>query len=237
MKEYFKIIRKALEESRTKGGDAYYEAHHIIPKCFGKKSSTVLLTPEEHYKAHMLLAVYWKDHKIYGQKMIWAFHRMTYDGKRLITQEEYAEARRLIMPLWTRKKSTSHKEKITAARRGKKSIVHPHSKEIKYVESAELHKWIEKGWENTNYKKGQKCVLSEQGRRGIASARKRDQVGKVGLEARAAKGPYTVVYSSGEQVTAGSYPELSKQTGIPFITLQWRFVHKKGVFIKGWKIE
>ena len=72
--EYIQLIRQALGKQRNKK-DGYYEAHHIIPKCFGKKSSTVLLTPEEHFEAHRLLAEFWKDHSTYGKKMLWAFHR------------------------------------------------------------------------------------------------------------------------------------------------------------------
>ena len=35
--EYFTIIRAALKANRSKK-TAYYEAHHIVPKSFGKKS-------------------------------------------------------------------------------------------------------------------------------------------------------------------------------------------------------
>lgn len=214
----------------------YYEAHHIIPKSFGKASSTVLLTPEEHYKVHKILAEYWRGHKAYGQKMLWAFHRMTYNGKVQRTEEEYAEARKVLMPLWTRKKSISHRENIAVMRRGKKSLVHPDSKEIKYVEAAELSKWIEEGWENTNYRKGQKDVMSKEGRQSIASARKRQLTGKIGLEAKASKGPYTTIYDSGEHTTAGSYPELSKLTGIPLSTLQHRVENSPGISKRGFKV-
>ena len=110
MNEYFKLIRQVLQKKRSKEEGLYYEAHHIVPKSFNKKSSTVLLTPEEHYKAHKYLAEYWKDHLIYGRKMLWAFHRISYDGKRNLTEEEYGEARRILLPLWKRKKSKKHKK-------------------------------------------------------------------------------------------------------------------------------
>jgi len=73
MEQYFKIIRQAIVENREKKVGTYYEAHHIIPKSFGKKSTTVLLTPEEHYNVHKLLAEYWKNHTMYGRKMLWHF--------------------------------------------------------------------------------------------------------------------------------------------------------------------
>jgi hypothetical protein len=43
-----RIVRQILQEGRKKNEGTYYEAHHIIPQSFGKKSTTVLLTPEEH---------------------------------------------------------------------------------------------------------------------------------------------------------------------------------------------
>ena len=105
LKSYFEIIRFALSQKRKKGDDVYYESHHIVPKSLGKNSTTVLLTPEEHYKVHRYLAETFTGHTSYGQKMLWAFHRMTYNNGRQITEQEYAEARRLLMPLWKRKKS------------------------------------------------------------------------------------------------------------------------------------
>lgn len=47
--------RKVLNRSKKTG---FYEKHHIIPKCIGgdnKQSNLILLTPKEHYIAHLLL--------------------------------------------------------------------------------------------------------------------------------------------------------------------------------------
>jgi hypothetical protein len=233
MDEYFQIIRQALSEGRKKGV-TYYEAHHIIPRSFGKKSSTVLLTPEEHYKCHKLLAEYFKNHTLYGRKMLWAFHRISYDGKRKLTEEEYGEVRRMLLPLWVAKKTDKHKENIRKTRVGKKTIVHPETNEIKYVKVEELQRRLGEGWENTNYKKGRVGLVSEEGKKRLAESRRKEQTGKTGLAAQAAKGPYTVEFIDGTKYTEGSYPELSKATGIPFATLQYRYVHKKGQMFKGW---
>lgn len=235
MHEYFQIIRQALSETREKG-EVYYEAHHIIPRSFNKQSSTVLLTPEEHYRCHKLLAEYFKQHSTYGKKMLWAFHRISYDGKHKLTEEEYGEARRILQVLWKAKKTDAHKENIRKTRIGKKTIIHPQTNEIKYVLAEELQDWIDLGWENTNYKKGRTGLISEEGRKKLAQARRREQTGKTGLAAQAAKGPYTVEFADGTKHTEGSYPELSKATGIPFVTLQYRYVHKKGQMLKGWTI-
>ena len=112
LKKYFQIIRKALSENRLKGS-VYYEAHHIVPKSFNKKSGTVLLTPQEHYGCHRILAQELGKHSTYGQKMLWAFHRLAYDKRRKLTADEYAEARLILMPLWKRKFTEEHKQKIT----------------------------------------------------------------------------------------------------------------------------
>ena len=67
IKIYNKLIIKAKSESRKKSDGVYYEAHHIQPKSFGGKGdgrntihpNIALLTPKEHYIAHLLLvAIY-----------------------------------------------------------------------------------------------------------------------------------------------------------------------------------
>ena len=233
MHEYFQIIRQALLEKREKG-EVYYEAHHIIPRSFDKQSSTVLLTPEEHYRCHKILAEHFKHHSTYGKKMLWAFHRISYDGKHKLTEEEYGEARRVLQVLWKAKRTDAHKENIRKTRIGKKTIVHPQTNEIKYVLAEELQEWIDLGWENTNYTKG--SVFSQTHKAKISKKTKTRLIGKTGLSAQAAKGPYTVEFADGKKYTEGSYPELSKATGIPFGTLQYRYVHKKGQMLKGWTI-
>ena len=63
---YTDLIKRAKDLGRTKS-TGVYEAHHIIPKSFGGKGdcrninhpNIVLLTPREHYIAHLLLtAIY-----------------------------------------------------------------------------------------------------------------------------------------------------------------------------------
>jgi hypothetical protein len=49
--------RKRL--NRYKGDGGIYDSHHIVPKCMGGSNSTsnrVLLTPREHFIAHLLLS-------------------------------------------------------------------------------------------------------------------------------------------------------------------------------------
>jgi len=210
LKEYFQIIRKALSENRIKGG-VYYEAHHIIPKSFNKRSSVVLLTPQEHYECHKILAEQLGKHKVYGQKMLWAFHRLAYDKQRKLTADEYAEARTLLMPLWTRKKTKEHKEKISEAQKG-----------------------------NTNNKsrvfKGMRSSITIEGRKKLAELVVERQTGKTGLNANASKGIVVCEYEDGSRVEAGSALQLSKIVNIPQSTISFRLKDNPGIMKKGYKI-
>lgn len=236
MEEYFKLIRQALKEERLKGEGVYYEAHHIVPQSFKKRSTTVLLTPEEHYRCHKYLAEYFKNHSTYGKKMLWAYHRISYDKKRKLSEEEYGEARRILQDLWKKPKTEEHKDRIRKTRVGKKTIVHPVTRDIKYVTKEELEWYTNKGWENTNYTKGLQKKYTPEGLKKLTEARRREQTGKTGLQAQAAKGPYTVEFEDGRTYTEGSYPELAKASGLKMSTLHYRHVKGTDDFLKGWKI-
>lgn len=184
---YFKIVRKAVSEKRKKSSNTYYESHHIIPQSFGKKSSVVLLTAREHYRVHKILAEEFKSHPIYGQKMLWAFHRMAYDGTRQLSESEYAEARELLMPLWKREKKEDWKKMMSEKMKG-----------------------------NQNGKGGKKnWVPTEEQRKNISLAATRSKLGKIGEESRASKGAVICEnISTGEKVEAGSAFQLSQKMNI-----------------------
>ncbi len=186
LKDYFKIIREALANNRKKG-DTYYEAHHIIPRSFGKKSSVVLLTPEEHYQVHKILAQEFKTHPKYSQKVYWAYHRLAYDGKREISQEEYATARKLLMPMWKKKKSDEWKMDMSKKMKGNKNGV-----------------GCKDNW-----------TITDEQRKNYAIAAVKRQLGKVGEASRASKG--TVVCEdiiTGEIVEAGSALQLASKLNL-----------------------
>ena len=210
MRKYFQIIRKALSESRVKVS-VYYEAHHIVPKSFNKKSGTVLLTPQEHYECHRILAQELGKHPIYGQKMLWAFHRLAYDKQRRLTADEYAEARLILTTLWTRKKTEEHKQKISKAQKG-----------------------------NTNNSsrvyKGMKSTISKEGRSAISEARVKEQTGKTGLDAKASKGTVICEYEDGKIVEAGSALQLAGLTNLPQSTVSYRLNKYPGLMKKGYRI-
>ena len=190
LKIYFTIIRNALSENRQKGSNIYYEAHHIVPECleqFGKKSSTVLLTAKEHYRVHKILADVFKDHPLYGNKMLWAFHRMTYSGDLELTEEEYSTAREALMKLWKRSKTRSFKDNISIKMKGNKNGL-----------------GNKKDW-----------IPSEETRKKYSEIAIERQLGKVGEESRASKG--TVICENivtGEKVEAGSALQLANKLGM-----------------------
>lgn len=213
---YFKIVRKALLEKRNKREDMYYEAHHVIPQCFEKTSSIVLLTPEEHYRVHKILAQEFQAHPIYGVKLMWAFHRMAYDGKRKLTEKEYGEARRILMSLWKRKKSETHRENIGKSRKGKKWIYEEKTNQHLQIDEKDMPHYIEMGWkEGCKYKKNVK--VSEDTRKKMSKAAAKRQQGKVGEESRASKGAVVCENKeTGEKTEAGSALQLAKKIGIHY---------------------
>lgn len=74
-KIYVKLIEKAQSQQRNKS-NAYFEQHHILPKCLGGSddaSNLVLLTAREHFIAHILLA---KIHPC-NAKIAYALHMMS----------------------------------------------------------------------------------------------------------------------------------------------------------------
>jgi hypothetical protein len=75
---YDSLVTNAKEQYRLKGGDEYYESHHIIPTSLGGPDTIdnrVLLTAREHYLAHWLL--YKISEGSDKHKMAQAWHNMT----------------------------------------------------------------------------------------------------------------------------------------------------------------
>jgi len=213
---YDQIIDRAKKENRVYGKGTYYERHHIIPKCLdgeGKVTqwrthpNIVILLAREHFICHWLLCRIYPKNK----KLAHAFWFMS-KQKSPTQQRDYVVSSRIYAEAVSNLKFTEqHKQKIRIAQLG-----------------------------NTNNSsrvfKGMKSDMTEQGRERVAEARRREQTGRTGLQAKAAKGPYTVVFESGQSYTAGSYPELSKLTRVPYSTLQCRLKYKEGIMEKGWKI-
>jgi hypothetical protein len=78
--DYSKIYIELIERSFNRFLDGYVEKHHVIPKCMGGDDlprNIAVLTPEEHYLAHLLLV------KIYpnSKQLTYAANMMTVNGK------------------------------------------------------------------------------------------------------------------------------------------------------------
>ncbi len=75
---YSKIYNRLIESAQTRFGPvaSYTEVHHIVPRCIGgddNASNLVVLTPEEHYVAHLLLMKMHPD----NAKLVYAAFMMT----------------------------------------------------------------------------------------------------------------------------------------------------------------
>ena len=155
---YDDLIGKAQSEDRSKGGDIYYEAHHIIPKCMGGEGlerqwkthpNIILLTAREHFVAHLLLASIYPD----NTKIQYALNAVLQIPSRYGTR--YLPSSRLVASL---------KEYVAEA---KNSSCWVNNKEVsKKIPKTQLGQALESGWlrgRHTSPTKGLTCVKSPQG--------------------------------------------------------------------------
>lgn len=113
--------RKTLIRIKKNG---LYEQHHIIPKCLGgsnKKENLILLTPKEHFIAHLLLANMY-DGKIKA-KLCYALMKMCMcnpNQKRKISASQYELVKKMVSenckgknaPFYGKKLSSKTKDSI-----------------------------------------------------------------------------------------------------------------------------
>lgn len=83
--------------NRQKGNGAYYERHHIVPKCLGgnnEKSNLVLLTAREHFLAHRILYKMYPKNKSIAFSFWGMCNQMGKNHSRYIPKaSEYEEAK------------------------------------------------------------------------------------------------------------------------------------------------
>lgn len=110
--------------NRVKGGVDYYEEHHIKPKWLGGKdvkSNLVLLTAREHYLAHYLLFLHYKDRQSSA-----AFHLMNNSiNSKYRDSKKYAELREYQSKKWKGENNPAKRpevrKKISEATKGEKN--------------------------------------------------------------------------------------------------------------------
>jgi|694.fasta_scaffold144692_2 hypothetical protein len=133
---YNKLIIKAKSEARKKAAGIYYEAHHIKPKSFGGEGdcrntnhpNIVLLTPKEHYIAHLLLT------KIYPNSpaMHTALWNMLNTKKniryapssrtyKLLREEYIASIENIFNPFYGKQHTNEAKNKISLKAKGRQT--------------------------------------------------------------------------------------------------------------------
>jgi len=204
---YTRVYNEIVSRGKTRHLEGYKEKHHIVPRCMGGTNAKENIV-ELTAREHFVC--HWLLCRIYpnDKKLAHAFWSMT-KQKAPGQQRDYTVSSRVYAEAVSNLKFTDeHKRKISISKIG-----------------------------NTNNKsrvfKGMKSDITEEGRKKLSKlVSERQKGGKQWFG-----GPYTVEFEDGSMYTGKSFPDLSKQTNIPFNTLQWRFVHKKGVFMKGWKIE
>lgn len=122
----FILSRPIREVKRSKG----FELHHIVPKAYGgtnEKENLILLSPREHFIAHLLL---WKA---YGGKMAYAFWILSNKiniSNNFLSSRSYERIRLEI----SRIRSTfrySEQSKNKMSESASKRIRKPHSEETK----------------------------------------------------------------------------------------------------------
>jgi hypothetical protein len=146
-KIYNALITKIKNEIRVKSKGVYYEGHHIIPKCFGgegdsrnpKHFNIVLLTPKEHYIAHLLLVKIYPDSPAM-KKALWNMCNTGNENRYKPSSKLYERIRNEYIEsvsgegnyFYGKKHSAESKKKIGEASKGRKTFLNKkHSSEAK----------------------------------------------------------------------------------------------------------
>jgi hypothetical protein len=130
LKIYEQLIDRAKKENRDHTSNTTYERHHIFPKCMGGEGKTtqwrthsniVVLTPREHYLAHMLLC------EIYPEVLklkfaLWAMSNQLGENRKYkISSRQYERARESYLLLVKKvPKTKEHRKNLSKALKGRK---------------------------------------------------------------------------------------------------------------------
>jgi len=163
------IYNEICKRGQVRYLDTYTEKHHIIPKCMGGKNdkdNLTTLTAKEHFIVHKILCILHPN----SEKLkyaFWAMCNQTKNRNYIVSGRDYEYAKKLLLPIWTKKKSKETKEKISKGKKGKKininqegNLNHNFGKIwIKNVSSSEekmikLGDIIPDGWQRGRFKSG-----------------------------------------------------------------------------------
>lgn len=140
-RNYDALISKGHNRPREEG--MVYERHHILPRSLGGTDgpeNLVLLTPREHFIAHLLLA------KMHGGKMTYALYLMS--SKRSYTARTYSHLKTQFCNAL--KDNHERAERISTALTGK-------AKSAEHVDNWKQSRATGRGW-----------VVSEQHRKSLS---------------------------------------------------------------------
>lgn len=99
-KHYDNLIKTRKKLNRKKENDIYYENHHIIPKSCGgtnKSNNLILLTPKEHFIAHLLLTKMYNG--LLCNKMnyaLWMMCNRLRKDEKIISSKMYENVKKVI---------------------------------------------------------------------------------------------------------------------------------------------
>jgi len=131
---YQAVYDRLMERARSRTLTGYSEKHHVLPRCLGgtdAPENIVVLTPEEHYVAHLVLVRIHPGHK----GLIWAAMAMTNGtGNQQRRNKAYGWLRRqfrerVVAANVGRTHTDEARKRMSQTRRGLKRK--PHSEETK----------------------------------------------------------------------------------------------------------
>jgi hypothetical protein len=161
LKVYTQLIESAKSKNRSKK-TGYYESHHIVPKCMGGSDDShnlVLLTPREHFIAHLLLykdnpirklrdsVLFFKgkDSQYYNSRLYESVRidhiiEMKTNNPSLYLSKESKQSKSAKLKTYV--KTEEHKKNISKSKKGKQTRLGAVlTEESKYAISESVKKW------------------------------------------------------------------------------------------------
>lgn len=143
--DYKKHYDNLIERARRRVSLGYVEKHHIVPRCLNgtdDKTNIILLTPEEHFIAHLLLVKINPGH----HGLVKAAHLMTvHNTKRRISNKKYGWLRRAYSH--SQKEFYKNKENHPKGMKGKKHSkvskekISNAAKKLAIMKSKKVYQW------------------------------------------------------------------------------------------------